>query len=194
MGESGTQTESPTIKPYAKLSLRKEPKKMLGEDAVRTMLKKLDFLDSEWNPNGSFVNDFVDNGDGTVTDRATGLMWQRVGSLGPLTDKEATGYIVSLNYKRFLGYSDWRMPTIEELASIITRSAKGGLHINPLFTTKQKLCWSSDSGFIEDEYLKDVWIADFAKGRVVLHMLQDIAFMRGKYDDTFYVRGVRSAR
>jgi hypothetical protein len=194
MGESGTQTESPTIEPYAKLSLRKEPKKMLGKDTVRTMLKKHDFSDSEWNPNGSYVNDFVDNGDGTVTDKATGLMWQRVGSPGPRTHKEATRYIVSLNYKRFLGYSDWRMPTIEELASIITRNAESGLHINPLFAKKQELCWSSDSGFMEDEYLKDVWIANFAKGRVELHMLEDIAYMRGKYDDTFYVRGVRSAR
>jgi hypothetical protein len=47
---------------------------------------------------------------------------------------------------------------------------------------------------MEDEYLKDVWIADFAKGRVALQMLEDIAFMRGKYEDTFYVRGVRSTR
>ena len=194
MGESGTQTESPTIKPYAKLSLRKEPKKMLGEDAVRTMLKKLDLFDSEWNPNGSFDNDFVDNGDGTVTDRATGLMWQKDGSPKPLTLKRATSYIRSLSNKRFMGYSDWRMPTVEELASLITRNASSGLHINPLFAKKQKLCWSSDSGFVEDEYLKDVWIADFAKGRVVLHMLEDIAFMRGKYDDIFYVRGVRPAR
>jgi hypothetical protein len=106
MGETGTQTESPTIKPYAKLSLRKEPKRMLGEDAVRTMLKKHDFFDSEWNPNGSFNNDFVDNGDGTVTDKATGLMWERIGSLGPLSHEDATRYIVSLKHKRFLGYSD----------------------------------------------------------------------------------------
>ena len=194
MEETETQTESPTTKPYAKLSLRKEPKKMLSENAVRTMLKKHDFYDRVWNPHGLFDNDFVDNGDGTVTDRATGLMWQKDGSPKPLTLKRVKYYIGRLNDERFVGYSDWRMPTIDELASIITRNASSGLHINPLFAKKQKLCWSSDSGFVEDEYLKDVWIADFAKGRVVLHMLEDIAFMRGKYDDIFYVRGVRPAR
>jgi hypothetical protein len=59
--ETETQTESPTTKPYAKLSLREEPKKMLSENTVRAMLKKHDFYDREWNPNGLFDNDFVDN-------------------------------------------------------------------------------------------------------------------------------------
>ena len=116
--ETQTQTESPTIKPYAELSLRKEPKKMLSEKVVKTMLKKHDFFDRLWNPDGSFDNDFVDNGDGTVTDRATGLMWHKDGSPKPLTLKRATYYIGSLNDKRLMGYSDWRMPTVEELASL----------------------------------------------------------------------------
>ena len=76
MEETETQTESPTTKPYAKLSLRKEPKKMLSKNTVRAMLKKHDFYDRKWNPNGLFDNDFVDSGDDTVTDRVTGLMWQ----------------------------------------------------------------------------------------------------------------------
>ncbi len=192
--ETQTQTESPTIKPYAKLSLRKEPKKMLSEKAVRTMLKKHDFYDRWWNPNGSFDNDFVDNGDGTVTDRATGLTWQKDGSPKPLTLKRATYYIFSLNDKRFMGYSDWRLPTVEELASLITGNVRGGIYINPLLTTKQKPCWSSDSGFVEDRYLKDVWIVSFVEGKVVLQMLDDNARSIFSYEDTYYVRGVRSAR
>ncbi len=53
--ETETQTESPTTKPYAKLSLRKEPKKMLSEHTVRAMLKKHDFYDRKWNPNGLLI-------------------------------------------------------------------------------------------------------------------------------------------
>jgi hypothetical protein len=187
-------TESPIVKPHAKLPLRKEPKKMLGEDAVRTMLKNYNFFDSVWNWNGSFANDFVDNGDGTVTDRATGLMWQKDGSPKPLTLKEAISYIRSLSNKRFMGYSDWRIPTVEELASLIGENAKRGLYIDPLFATKQKSCWSSDSGFVEDKYMKDVWIADFVKGRLVLYMLEDRLYLIGDYRETYYVRGVRSTR
>ena len=59
---------------------------------------------------------------------------------------------------------------------------------------KQKLCWSSDSGAVEDEYMKDVWIANFAKGRVVLYMLEDRLQLIGEYMETYYVRGVRSAK
>jgi len=194
MEETETQTESPTTKPYAKLSLRKEPKKLLSENTVRAMLKKHDFYDREWNPNGLFDNDFVDNGDGTVTDRATGLMWQKDGSPKPLTLKRAKYYIGSLNDKRFLGYSDWRIPTIEELASLIRGNVRRGIYINPLFTTKRKPCWSSDSGFVEDRYMKDVWIVSFVEGKIILHMLDNDPRMIFGYPETFYVRGVRSAR
>ena len=194
MEETETQTESPTTKPYAKLSLRKEPKKMLSKNTVRAMLKKHDFYDREWNPNGLFDNDFVDNGDGTVTDRATGLMWQKDGSPKPLTLKRAAYYIYSLNDKRFMGYSDWRMPTVEELASLIRFNVGRGLHTNPLFTTKQSQCWSSDSGLVEDRYLKDVWVVSFIEGKIVLQILADYTHRIFEYPETYYVRGVRSAR
>jgi len=197
MGKPATHTATSTLASSTaddRISLRAEPEKMLSEDTVRRTLKNYDFFDSKWNPNGSFDNDFVDNGDGTMTDKATGLMWQKDGSPKPLTLKRATRYIVSLNNKRFMGYSDWRMPTIEELASIITRNAKSGLHINPLFAKKQKLCWSSDSGFVEDKYIKDVWIVSFVEGKIILRMLGDNAILLGEYTDTYYVRGVRSAR
>jgi hypothetical protein len=192
--ETETQTESPTTKPYAKLSLRKEPKKMLTENTVRTMLKKHDFYDRWLNPNGLFDNDFVDNGDGTVTDRATGLMWQKDGSPKPLTLKRATYYIGSLNDKRFKGYSDWRLPTVEELASLIRGNVRRGLHINPLFTTKRKPCWSSDSGYIEDRYMKHVWIVSFGESRIILQILDNDPRMIFGYPETYYVRSVRSAR
>ena len=194
MVSTETQTQSPAAKPYAKLSLRKEPKKNLGEKAVRAMLKRYNFYDRWLNPDGFFENDFVDNGDGTVTDRATGLMWQKDGSPKPLTFKRATYYIFSLNDKRFMGYSDWRMPTVEELASLITRNVGRGTYINPLFTTKQKPCWSADNGFVEDRYMKDVWIVDFVKGRIVLEILDNDPRAIFGYPQTYYVRGVRSAR
>ncbi len=44
------------------------------------MLKKHNFYDSDWNKSGDFKNDFKDNGNGTVSDRKTGLMWQQSGS------------------------------------------------------------------------------------------------------------------
>jgi hypothetical protein len=42
--------------------------------------------------------------------------------------------------------------------------------------------------------MKDVWIANFAKGRVALYMIEDRQHLIGDYMETFYVKGVRSAR
>ena len=194
VAQTETQTESSPAKPYVKLSLRQEPKKMLSEKAVRAMLKKHNFYERRCNPDGLFNNDFVDNGDGTVTDRATGLMWQKDSSPKPLTLERAAYYVGSLNEKRFAGYSDWRMPTVEELASLITVNVGRGTDINPLFTTEQKPYWSSDSGFVEDRYMKDVWIVSIVEGRIVLQMLDNDPRAIFGYPQTYYVRAVRSTQ
>ena len=61
------------------------------------------------------VNDFVDNGDGTVTDNATGLMWSQ--------DDSGEGFLWegALEYAEnatLAGYNDWRLPNAKELQSI----------------------------------------------------------------------------
>ena len=60
---------------------------------------------------------YVDNGNGTVTDLNTGLMWQQ----SPDFDTKRT-YSESLAYAQTLvlgGYDDWRVPTVKELYSLI---------------------------------------------------------------------------
>jgi len=60
---------------------------------------------------------FRDNGDGTITDRVTGLMWQQTPRLEQkYTFTEATGAVDTFS---LAGYSDWRLPTIKELYSLI---------------------------------------------------------------------------
>jgi hypothetical protein len=61
------------------------------------------------------VNDFVDNGDSTVTDNATGLMWSQDDSGEGMTWEEALAYAEASEYA---GYDDWRLPNIKELQSI----------------------------------------------------------------------------
>ena len=66
------------------------------------------------------VNDFVNNEDGTVTDEATGLMWQST------DDGINRDWVESLEYAEgveFAGYSDWRLPSAKELQSIIDYSS-----------------------------------------------------------------------
>ena len=62
-----------------------------------------------------FTNKFKDNGDGTVTDSATGLMWQKGYAKG-LNWEDALRYAENLE---LAGHSDWRLPDIKELQSIV---------------------------------------------------------------------------
>jgi len=79
-------------------------------------------------------NAFVDNGDNTITDNATGLMWMQNDSKTGMNWKDALSYADSSNYA---GYSDWRLPDVKELQSIVdyTRSPEktSSPAIDPLF-------------------------------------------------------------
>jgi hypothetical protein len=65
------------------------------------------------------INDFVDNGDGTVTDLATGLMWSQDDS-GVGMDWEAA--LAYAEGSELAGYDDWRLPSVKELQSILDYS------------------------------------------------------------------------
>ena len=61
---------------------------------------------------------FVDNGDGTVTDTVTGLMWQQATD-GSMNWNEAISHCEGLT---LAGYDDWRLPNRRELRSIVDYS------------------------------------------------------------------------
>lgn len=83
------------------------------------------------------TNDFVANGDGTVTDRATGLMWSQADSETALNWEAALEWVQVQNAASYLGHNDWRLPDAKELQSILdyTRSpdTSGSAAIDPIF-------------------------------------------------------------
>jgi hypothetical protein len=59
---------------------------------------------------------YTDNGDGTVTDNVTGLMWQQA---FPETPSTRAGAIASCPTLTLGGHSDWRLPSVIELVSLL---------------------------------------------------------------------------
>ena len=84
------------------------------------------------------INDFSDNGDSTITDNATGLMWMQNDSKIGMIWEDALSYAENMEYA---GYSDWRLPNVKELQSIVdyTRSpgTTNSAAIDPLFNSTE---------------------------------------------------------
>ncbi|MBK6485868.1 MAG: DUF1566 domain-containing protein [Gemmatimonadetes bacterium] len=73
---------------------------------------------------GYGVPDLTDNGDGTVTDAASGLMWAQADNGGAVSWEDALAWAEDMNASDYLGHDDWRVPNIKELQGIVdyTRS------------------------------------------------------------------------
>jgi len=80
------------------------------------------------------INDFVDNGDGTIADQATGLTWMQSDSNSGLNWEESLSYCSTLNYA---GNTDWRLPDAKELHSIVdygrSPDSSNSAAIDPIF-------------------------------------------------------------
>lgn len=110
----------------------------LVEDEAAAMIREYNFTDQKRNPNGSFRNYLVDNGDGlTVTDVVTGLMWQR-GGLDIMSHRMMGREIEKLNSEGFAGHNDWRMPTLPEAMSLVEQElSQKNQFLHPAFSADQ---------------------------------------------------------
>jgi hypothetical protein len=98
---------------------------------------------------------FLDNGDGTVTDRCTLLMWLKrtadVNQDGQENEDDLLQWCEALSYcgnlkfgGSFDGWDDWRLPNVRELQSIINYG-RSGSSIDPAFDAlaEDRSYWTS---------------------------------------------------
>ena len=95
---------------------------------------------------------YIDNGDGTVTDGVTGLIWQQDDSqnetiAGGHSWEEALAYCGGLELPA--GQTGWRLPNVRELVSIVDRS-RSERAIDPVFECGFHYGYWSGSTFIHD--------------------------------------------
>ncbi len=102
---------------------------------------------------------FVDNGDGTVTDLRSGLMWQKSEGAAAATWEEALQYAAGLELG---GHKDWRVPGIKELFSLndpaATRPSIDGKYFPE---TPAALYWSATTQFNRPA---NAWTVSFGFG------------------------------
>jgi len=146
------------------IRLRSQPKS-LSRDGLKAMLKEHGFFDASLNKNSrGFDNQFksqVISGDKVIMDQASGLMWQQAGSSNYMKYDQAKSWIKELNRKGYAGFHDWRLPTLEEVMTLIEPTKnEAGRYIDPIFDPKQYRIWTVDK--VTGESWR--WVVTFFNG------------------------------
>jgi len=108
-----------------------------------------------------------------VIDKATGLVWHQSGSTDHIKLSNTMKWIKYLNQQGYAGFSDWRLPTIEEASSLLEPDKVKDRYIDPVFDGKQEWIWSGD-GFDS----ANAWSADFVGGGVLTCHVEDGSYVR----------------
>lgn len=105
---------------------------------------------------------FTYNGDQTMSDNLTGLIWSKEAkpALPTIIWQESFDQIKNLNNQSYLGHSDWRLPNLLELSSLMSwqipnmaswLTSQGFINVEP-----SGLYWTSSSSY----YASNAWFAD----------------------------------
>jgi hypothetical protein len=94
---------------------------------------------------------FTDQGNGTLADRLTGLIWTKEANAPETgscrlsnTWQGAIDYMACLNSHQYLGYTDWRLPNRKELLSLVNHCPDSALPPDlPFSKAISKRYWSS---------------------------------------------------
>ena len=115
-------------------------------------------------------NMIIDHGDGTATDRGSGLMWQQVDDGRTRNWVEALAYCETL---RLAGHADWRLPNVKQLHSIVDYTQAPAATLKPALaaplqaTQVESYFWSSTTVLDGPEEVKASRAAIIAFGRAL---------------------------
>jgi len=144
--------------------LRNEPA-TLSMDQVKAMLVDKGLHDAGWNSEGHGVANRYETravGDHVVViDRTTQLTWQKSGSPLQMAFAETSAYVRELNERHHAGFDDWRLPTLEEAASLVEPSTDTQGHTDPVVDgPATPVVWTSDRGPQDSDWRWVAWLVD----------------------------------
>jgi len=134
-------------KPPDKIEKLRSKYQTMLKDEVKHLLQEKNFFDRYWNKSGDFENQFKTktvNSKKIIIDQKTGLMWHPSGSLKFVNLKQAKNWISDMNENSYAGFSDWRLPTLEEALSLLEKRKRINLYIDKQFDTRQWCIWTGD--------------------------------------------------
>ncbi len=153
----------------------------LDHDDLSKIFRKLGFVFSRIIKSGEFDNLYklkIFKGNTVIIDETTHLMWHQNGSQELFDFFDAQIWIDELNKNDYAGFSDWRLPNVEEVISIMEKDKQiNKLHIDPIFSKTQNFFWTGDT-----YYSGLAWMAYFNTG----------SFTEALLINRCYVRPVRS--
>jgi len=129
---------------------------------------------------GNYTNNppsYTDNGNGTVTDNVTGLMWQQYVTQDRFTWYQATSLCSDLS---LAGYTDWRLPAIKELMGIIHADrylppVDTTYFLPAIYNTWINGVWWSSTPYVDDS--SRVWGMEIEDGATGDYPKSPIAFI-----------------
>jgi len=139
---------------------------------------------------------YTDNGDGTITDTRTGLVWEKLSDDDTIHDKD-TAYtwldafstkVAMLNADSFAGFTDWRVPNVNELQSLVDYGAAypaidAAFNTNCAATCTVSTCSCTQSGaYWSSSTYEDIpsiaWVVYFHDGYAVGYLKANNGYVR----------------
>jgi hypothetical protein len=142
------------------------------------------------------VRSFTDNGDGTIDDHTTGLMWEKLSDDGSIHDYTTTyawadafaSKVAVLNSTGFAGHDDWRLPNILELESlrnygaadpsvfsVFDSACAADCSLTNCSCTQAGYYWSSTTQLSQSTF---AWHVSFLKGTTYPRAKTELAYVR----------------
>lgn len=160
VGEKEIRIKSP-------IQLRSDPTFLTYED-VKTIIKTNNFFHVNINKEGKGLNHIYQAHGETVIDYETGLMWQEYPSDKRIPFEHAEEVISNINNNKYGGYSDWRLPTVEETLSLMEPESKTWSldpYIAKIFT--RNVSWVARDWILTADKSRggNLWYVNFSTGK-----------------------------